>query len=171
MKTHDRREFSRSVNQLFAIYGDEVTQQLLDAWWSILDPYRLDAVQAAMNLHASDIDKGRFRPTPADIRRHLEETLPAMGKLHCERILRASRIRIGVHREHIARLLADRQLHLVSDDELQTRIGSEHKHIAAIEAEPQYQAAMRGVSLLEPDTNPENLLPLAVRKSLGRLDG
>jgi hypothetical protein len=171
MQTHQRREFSRSLAQLFAIYGEEITENLLSAWWAILEPYRLDMVQAAMNLHASDIEKGRWKPTPADVRGHLEKTLPAMAHAHCGRILAAGRQRMAVHREVIARLITDRQLNLIADEELSERIAIEHAHMHRIESEPAYQAALRGIQFRDDEGAAESHLPLAVRRSLNRDDG
>lgn len=78
MQPADRATFAIAMTRLFAIYGDELTDALLDAWWGVLGPYELRDVRWAMNAHATDPDKGRFRPTPADIIRHITETLPAV---------------------------------------------------------------------------------------------
>lgn len=72
----DRKPFAEAMTQLFAIYGDKLTRPLLDAWWGLLERYPLDRVKLAMNAHASDIEAGMFRPTPAHILKHLERTIP-----------------------------------------------------------------------------------------------
>lgn len=94
MNQIDRPQFAGAMTRLFAIYGDELTDSLLDAWWGVLAGYDLREVRFAMNAHATDPDKGRFRPTPADIIRHITETLPAhRAKQRADRI-RAARERI-----------------------------------------------------------------------------
>ena len=76
MTADDRAQFALAMTRLFAIYGDELTDALLDAWFGVLAGYDLREVRVAMSAHVTDPDKGRFRPTPADIIRHITETLP-----------------------------------------------------------------------------------------------
>ena len=77
MTTDDRPQFAGAMTRLFAIYGDELTDSLLDAWWGVLAGYDLREVRLAMNCHATDQQWGHRRPAPSDIIRHLTETLPA----------------------------------------------------------------------------------------------
>ena len=76
MNPNDRHHFATAMTRLFAVYGDELTDALLDAWFGVLAGYDLREVRVAMSAHVTDPDKGRFRPTPADIIRHITETLP-----------------------------------------------------------------------------------------------
>lgn len=76
MDDSDRKPFAEAMTQLFAIYGDKLTPPLLNAWWGLLERYPLERVKLAMNAHASDIEAGMFRPTPAHILKHLERTIP-----------------------------------------------------------------------------------------------
>lgn len=64
------------MTTLFGVYGDEVTRQLLDAWWAIFQPCDLDDVRAGMLAHVTDDKAGMFRPTPA----HVIERMRGMHK-------------------------------------------------------------------------------------------
>lgn len=78
MNESDRKPFAESMAQVFGVYGAELTQATLDAWWGVLAAeYSLREVQFAMNAHVKDPERGRFRPVPADILLHLTKTLPA----------------------------------------------------------------------------------------------
>ena len=76
MHQRDRHDFAAAMTRLFAVYGEELTEAMLEAWWGVLGSHELREVRWAMNAHVTDPDKGRFRPTPADIIRHITETLP-----------------------------------------------------------------------------------------------
>ncbi|MES2347004.1 MAG: hypothetical protein V4641_05470 [Pseudomonadota bacterium] len=170
MHDHERKDFAEAMNQLFAIYGDEVTNRLRDAWWGVLSPYRLSAVMAAMNLHAGDVQRGSYRPTPADICKHLEVTIPGMIAERRNRIVREARSRIAPLQEAIAQLDSD------------VKIGARDAEYAAVERE-QLEYTIRGIlaepdcvmamapqaSLLEEQIGPRDRLPSAVRRALGWL--
>lgn len=110
MTPEDRATFATAMTRLFAIYGDELTDNLLDAWWGVLKPYELREVRYAMNAHATDPDKGRFRPTPADMIRHITETLPA--KLAQERRARKAAARDRMQPLEAELLLLEREVAL-----------------------------------------------------------
>lgn len=113
MTPDDRPHFAAAMTRLFAIYGDELTDALLEAWWGVLKAYELREVRLAMNSHATDPDKGRWRPTPADMIRHITDTLPALrGKAYAARI-RAARERIAPLEERLLRLEKDVELGLI----------------------------------------------------------
>ena len=111
----DRAHFAAAMTRLFAIYGDELTDTLLDAWWGVLAGYDLRDVRWAMNAHATDPDKGRYRPTPADIIRHITESLPAhRAKLRNDRI-RLAREKMEPLERELYQLRADLEHGLIPE--------------------------------------------------------
>lgn len=151
----DRPAFATAMTRLFAIYGDELTESLLDAWWGVLAPYELRDVRQAMNAHATDPDKGRFRPTPADMIRHITETLPAKRRqLYVQRI-RDARDRCAPLEEKLYRLKADIRNGIETDHRaVMAQINGLAMQIAAIQREaeindsPRIEHATGGMRLL-----------------------
>lgn len=172
MQHSEKREFSLALAQLFAIYGTELTDNLLNAWWAILEPYSMPAIKAAMNLHAGDIDKGQFSPKPADIRRHLELTLPALGRARCAEIINEAKARAAPIRESIAILHTEVKLGLRSPSSAALKIDEYHAELVAIASEPAVVAARRGIQLRDEHTaRPRDRLPGIVRLAMDTLGG
>ena len=145
MKDADRKEFAEALNQLFAIYGEEVTNRMRDAWWGILQPYHLQAVKAAMSLHAGNIRgnaPGKWRPTPADIKLHLEVTIPQMARDRADKVARETRLRIAPLREAIARAEADFKLGLITREKANSIAITHQREIRTIMAEPEVVLAL-----------------------------
>lgn len=67
MKPEDKPTFAKMMAQFFAVYSEELTPRVLDAWWGILFECDLGEIRAAMNAHAADPDAGMFTPRPAHI--------------------------------------------------------------------------------------------------------
>lgn len=139
------------------------------AWWGVLSPYHLDAVLAAMNLHAGDPDAGMYRPTPAHVRKHLERTIPGMIADRRGAIIRDARLRMAMHEEHIARLQTDVKLMLLTEEEAAPKIELEARKIRAIRHEPDVRRALQPLRIREdePDVAPMDRLPDVVRKAIG----
>ena len=117
MTTDDRSQFALAMTRLFAIYGDELTDALLDAWFGVLAGYDLREVRVAMSAHVTDPNKGRFRPTPADIIRHITETLPGRRReAHFQRV-RALRERIEPLDERFRQLKSALDLGIMPDED------------------------------------------------------
>lgn len=170
MQPHDRREFSEALTHLFSIYGDDVTKKMLDAWWGVLSPYHLNAVLAAMNLHAGDVERGMYRPTPADVRKHLEVTIPGMMRARRDAIARDARERIGPMRERIAQLRNDVRLGILKPAEADVLIAPIQQNIQCILAEPSVVLALAPQAELrdqEAEIAPRDRLPKMVRRALG----
>ena len=47
--------------------SDDKLRTAIDGWWMVLKNYDAKRVTQALNRFASDPDRGRFMPTPADI--------------------------------------------------------------------------------------------------------
>lgn len=58
----------RSILQgVYALYGKDLSQPVMDLWWQAMKPFDLPAFKDAMNRHALDPDRGQFLPKPADV--------------------------------------------------------------------------------------------------------
>lgn len=176
MQSSDRRKFAEALTHLFALYEMEVTDAVLSGWWGVLAPYKLSAVLAAMSIHAGDIRQapggqpaGHFKPTPADIRLHLETTLPAMLDERRGKIVAEARARITPLRERIATIENDMRLGMPCEG-AKTVLAHCGNQIAEILAEQDVQMAMAPAASLrdqEAEIGPPDRLPAAVRKALG----
>lgn len=138
MDSADRHDFSIAMTRLFAIYGEPLTENLLSAWWGVLAPYPLDDVKLGMNHHAQDPVAGRFRPTPADVIRHLTETIPTARRLVADALRRNYTERLGVLVEAQLRDAADCRLGLITPEVNSERQQRHAAAICALRAEPQY---------------------------------
>lgn len=171
MKESDRAQFAEALNQLFSIYGEEVTNRMRDSWWGLLKPYHLQAVMAAMNLHAGNIKgnaPGKYRPTPADIKLHLEVTIPAMARERADRMARETRARIAPLREAIARAEADYRLGMITREKANSIAITKQREIRQIMAEPEVVLALNFDPKVYDTQNvgPEDRNPDAVRLAL-----
>lgn len=138
MNKNDTQDFGAAMTRLFAIYGESLTDNLLSAWWGVLASYPLDEVKQAMNHHAKDPVAGRFRPTPADIIRHLTETIPAARRLAADALRRDYTERLGLLVNAQLRDAADHRLGLITAEENTKRQKRHADDVRALRAEPQY---------------------------------
>jgi hypothetical protein len=140
MHPSDREVFAAAMTRLFAIYNDDMTDNLLEAWWGALDAHPLDAVMQAMSLHATDADRGRFRPVVADIVRHLTVTLPEQHRAAHAALLaaRATAVAPIEHEMYLADTLL--KLQHIDEEEHALRIGAGKAKIEEIEAQPRFAA-------------------------------
>lgn len=137
----DRKAFALAMSRLFALYHDELTDAVLDAWWGVLAAYPLAEVLEAMTAHAADPKAGMYRPLPAHLIGHLTETLPARRRERAR--LRAARLAeaIDPHDRAIRQLENDVALGLRDRADAATRIRLERAaietltraHLAALE--------------------------------------
>ena len=86
MNTEDKRAFKDLITQAMAFYRQDVSTFSLGVWWSACEPFTLEQVSKAFTAHATDAERGRFPPMPADIVKHLQGTqtdrsLMAWGKV------------------------------------------------------------------------------------------
>jgi hypothetical protein len=67
MSKPDKQRFSDLMDDLGVIYDREVSVTLKRLYWEDLGQYPLDVIEAAMQAHRRDRDRGRFFPKPADL--------------------------------------------------------------------------------------------------------
>ena len=145
MTTDDRAQFALAMTRLFAVYGDELTDALLESWWGLLQGYDLREIRLAMNCHATDPQWGHRRPAPSDIIRHLTETLPARRREAHVAKVRALREKIEPLDERFRRLKSALDLGILPD-ESKRKVYAEMNGIAM-----QTAALNRELSLLVDD--------------------
>lgn len=167
MKRSDHAAFAAALSATFSVYSIECTPLLLDAWWTALEPYTLAGVEAALAYHVGDyVGFGWRAPTPADVRKILEETLPALKRHRCSAILADAMTRIAPHREAInhAWTMFD-DLHIIGTDEYTRTRTKEQEAIDAINAEPQVVEARAPITFRDA-TLPAGRMPLPVEKAI-----
>ena len=119
MHQSDRHDFAAAMTRLFAVYGEELTEAMLEAWWGVLGGHELREVRWAMNAHVTDPDKGRFRPTPADIIRHATQTLPAHRAQQRNQRIREARERMAPLEDELYHLRSKLEHGLIPDEDRQ----------------------------------------------------
>ena len=67
MSKPDKQRFSDLMDDLGVIYDKEVSVNLKRLYWEDLGQYPIDTIEAAMQAHRRDRDRGRFFPKPADL--------------------------------------------------------------------------------------------------------
>lgn len=76
MNTNDKRPFADLLSDLAEVYDKPpLTKTKLQAYWSVLERYPLQAIEAARDLHLADPDRGRFMPMPADLAGKVREII------------------------------------------------------------------------------------------------
>ncbi len=116
MIPEEKEQFAEAMTRLFAVYGDEITAALLEAWWGVLQAHELREVRWGMSAHVKDPKAGRFKPLPADIIRHISETLPQQRATTRDARIRQARELAAPMEERILRLEKDIELGLLKGD-------------------------------------------------------
>lgn len=73
MNPNDRPMFASTVTATLELYRHSVSEAALSMWWAALEPFALTEIQAGLQAHIQDPDRGRFAPVPADVIRHVED--------------------------------------------------------------------------------------------------
>lgn len=86
MQPNDLPGFQRLLTDALAFYRQDVSEFALSVWWQACRPFSLEQVSKAFTAHATDAERGRFAPMPADVVKHLQGTqtdrsLMAWGKV------------------------------------------------------------------------------------------
>ena len=96
MTADDKRAFADLMTQALAFYRQEVSTFTLSVWWQACQPFSLEQVQKAFTAHATDAERGRFPPMPADIVKQLQGTQTDRGLLAWGKVLEAMQ-RVGAY--------------------------------------------------------------------------
>lgn len=67
MKADDRQDFKRMLEVIFDSYQRDLSEGVLELWWTLMQPYDAPAVRDAFNRHCVNPDNGQFLPKPADV--------------------------------------------------------------------------------------------------------
>lgn len=96
MNAQDKAAFKDLITQALAFYRQDVSSFSLTVWWQACAPFSLEQVQKAFTAHATDAERGRFPPMPADIVKQLQGTQTDRGLLAWGKVLEAIQ-RVGAY--------------------------------------------------------------------------
>jgi hypothetical protein len=175
MQQNDKKPFADALAATFAVYGQTITPDVMRIWWNVLDGYRLDAVLSALSYHVGDHEGHGYRlPTPADVRKHLETTLPRLAADEARPFLDAHRARIAKVNEQIMRLRADVQLGLLDHTVAVTQMNVLAASLRDLQDDLAYRKALAGPAIRdEPEDQPppRNWIPPFLRRGIAMLTG
>lgn len=134
MNTADRRGFAQAIGRLFAIYGESVTEAVIDAWWGTMQPYPFADVLEGMNRHAVDPQAGMFRPTPAHVIKHME----ALNTERARRVIQArhaAQPKIDKIEDELYRIEHDLEMGRIDRDHGLARRSDLHRYLRQVRSE------------------------------------
>lgn len=73
MLSNDKQQFAKMINDTAEFYGRKLSAIHLERYFKTLAHYPLSAIEAAIQAHDADAERGRFMPLPADLIGHLEK--------------------------------------------------------------------------------------------------
>lgn len=175
MQPSEKKRFADALAATFAVYGQTITPDVIRIWWNVLDGYRLDAVLAALSYHVGDHEGHGYRlPMPADVRKHLETTLPRLAADESRPYLDEHRSRIAAVEEKIRLLYSDVRLGLLDHTVAVTTLGILSAQLAGLNADPTYRKALAGPAIRDEPENeppPRNWMPPFLRRGIALLTG
>ena len=69
MKELDKKQFVSSMKATAKMYRAEMTDDIIEIYWRVLESITLEEFSAQLSLYLSDPDYGQFMPKPADLLR------------------------------------------------------------------------------------------------------
>lgn len=96
MQANDAEGFQALLTDALAFYRQDVSRFTLDVWWQACRPFTLEQVRKAFTAHATDAERGRFPPMPADIVKHLQGTQTDRSLIAWGKVLEAIQ-RVGAY--------------------------------------------------------------------------
>lgn len=175
MQPSDRKQFGEALAATFAVYGHALTPDVIRIWWNVLDGYRLDAVLAALSFHVGDHEGHGYRlPTPADVRKHLETTLPRLAAEEARPFVEAHQAKIAAVIEQQGRLVTDVQLGLVDHTVAAAQMNMYAVKRRELNDDPAYRKALAGPAIRDEPENeppPRNWMPPFLRRGIALLTG
>ena len=87
MRGDELSNFKSLLTDVMAYYGKDCSEFTLTVWWRAMQNFAFEQVEAALQRHATDPERGQFAPKVADIVRVLQGTTTdraalAWGKVH-----------------------------------------------------------------------------------------
>ena len=67
MQLSERADFGQLITDVLAYYRQDASRFVLDLWWNACQGVEMQQVQAALQKHCTDPERGRFAPKVADI--------------------------------------------------------------------------------------------------------
>ena len=96
MQQSDAAGFQALLTDALAFYRQDASDFALSVWWQACKPFSLEQVQKAFTAHATDAERGRFPPMPADIVKHLQGTQTDRGLMAWGKVLEGIQ-RVGAY--------------------------------------------------------------------------
>jgi len=175
MRSADRKRFADALAATFAVYGHTLTPDVIRIWWNVLDGYKLDAVLSAMSYHVADHEGHGYRlPTPADVRKHLEVTLPRLAADTAAPAIDVQRVLIQETAEAIRQIENDIALGIVKPADAEPTLDSMRKLWHEQVEHGAHLRALAKPAIREDDTQPivgRNWLPPFLRRGIALLTG
>lgn len=73
MLSNDKKQFATLLNNTADFYGKKLSELQFGVYFKTLSNYPVSALEAAIQSHFADAERGRFMPLPADLIGHLEK--------------------------------------------------------------------------------------------------
>lgn len=67
MIDRDRGEFAKMMADVYDYYSKDLSESVLEIWWTAVRPYDLAAVRKALGQHAVNPDRGSYLPKASDV--------------------------------------------------------------------------------------------------------
>lgn len=96
MQQSELEGFQALLTDALAFYRQDVSEFALSVWWGACRPFTLEQVRKAFTAHATDAERGRFPPMPADIVKHLQGTQTDRSLIAWGKVLEAIQ-RVGAY--------------------------------------------------------------------------
>lgn len=153
MEQQDKAEFGRALKTAMNIYQEAMTVEQLDAWWGLMQPYDLRAFRWALGHWATNPDKGRFKPLPADIIGAITVEMPKVAASRRAERIRAARDEAGPLEDELLMLETDVRNGVKTAEEVAGRVAECRARVAMIKRragiDDRPRMLQRGLSSLE----------------------
>jgi len=79
MNNNDKQEFLKVLIGLGELYAKNISESLIEIYWSSLEKFDFKSVKSAIKTHVNNPDCGQFFPKPADVVRYIEGSTKTQG--------------------------------------------------------------------------------------------
>lgn len=112
MQTRDSIAFRQLLTGIGMLYGKTLHENLIDIYWQALKHLEFSDVNAALQAHVQNPDKGQFMPKPADVIEYLQGSSEAQALKAWSIVAKAVRTEGGYR----SVIFADHLIHAVIRD-------------------------------------------------------
>lgn len=112
MNAQDKERFMNLVSEVMVFYNRSLSVLSISIWWQACERFDFEQVSKAFSAHATDAERGRFPPMPADIVRVLQGTQTDRALVAWGKVMEAVQ-RVGAYRSAV---FDDGAIHVVIED-------------------------------------------------------